>query len=232
MLEKVCPVCSAPFLTFPSQNSTYCSRKCAGKSRQNIRRPLRPLSERFWEKVDRRGPNECWPWIGKTKFSDGRGKFRTEKFMQTSNYVAFELTYGPLQPGEYACHSCDFPPCCNPAHLFRGSHKKNMEDCRKKNRRIYWDLQKAIALRNQGLTIKEIATIVGTTPSSVRKVFLLRNINTSDLRHGTNKWPVDEAIILFTQGHGFSRIAGRFGVSMPTVRKALNKRGFFFNKTS
>lgn len=33
-------------------------------------RQPRPLAERFWEKVDRRGPDECWPFLGSI---DGRG---------------------------------------------------------------------------------------------------------------------------------------------------------------
>uniref|UniRef100_A0A0S4U1M5 Putative bacteriophage t7-related gene protein n=1 Tax=Ralstonia solanacearum TaxID=305 RepID=A0A0S4U1M5_RALSL len=27
-------------------------------------RQRRPLAEHFWEKIDQRGSDECWPWIG------------------------------------------------------------------------------------------------------------------------------------------------------------------------
>lgn len=26
----------------------------------------RPIEERFWEKVDKRGDDECWIWLGAT----------------------------------------------------------------------------------------------------------------------------------------------------------------------
>jgi 5-methylcytosine-specific restriction endonuclease McrA len=36
VVRKICPVCHKEFLTYPSKNNTYCSRKCDGLSRRNL----------------------------------------------------------------------------------------------------------------------------------------------------------------------------------------------------
>jgi hypothetical protein len=104
-------------------------RKCQDKHR------TRPLAERFWEKVDRRGPNECWPWMASTNHRGygviGAGKGTQHAF---AHRVAWELTNGPIPPGKCVCHRCDNPPCCNPAHGFLGTHSANMADAATKLR--------------------------------------------------------------------------------------------------
>jgi hypothetical protein len=41
----------------------------------------------------------------------------------------------PLRPGEFACHSCDNPPCVRPDHLFAGNNDINMADMILKGRK-------------------------------------------------------------------------------------------------
>lgn len=63
-IQLTCAVCLDTFLVIPSrvEISKTCSRKCAGV--RHAARITRPLLDRFWEKVDRLGPDECWPWTG------------------------------------------------------------------------------------------------------------------------------------------------------------------------
>lgn len=83
------------------------------------------------------GPDACWPWTGH-RIATGYGQVRVRGKATTASRVALELSEGrPLEADEQACHRCDNPPCCNPAHLFRGSHVENMQDKEKKGRHGY-----------------------------------------------------------------------------------------------
>lgn len=95
----------------------------------------RPVDVRFWEMVDKRGPEECWPWLGATR--RGYGKFTHRDAQRMAHRVAWELANGGIPPKELdVCHRCDNPPCCNPAHLFLGTESDNLRDCVAKGRNV------------------------------------------------------------------------------------------------
>lgn len=86
----------------------------------------------FWARVDKNGPeiipdSPCWPWTG-SRNPAGYGQLSWQGIHSLAPRVAYELTYGPLPPGEMARHECDNPPCVNPAHLIPGTHHDNMRD--------------------------------------------------------------------------------------------------------
>ena len=97
----------------------------------NQSKPLPPISAkditRFWSKVDKRGPDECWPWKA-SRLPRGYGQFGVGKKVPHSHRVAYFLHYNndpyPLQ----VLHTCDNPPCCNPKHLFLGTAFDNVTD--------------------------------------------------------------------------------------------------------
>jgi hypothetical protein len=81
-------------------------------------------ADEFWALVDKRGPDECWPWMGPINI-DGYGAGMN----MTAHRKAFSLHHGREIPkGAWICHHCDNPPCCNPAHLYEGDRRTNMRD--------------------------------------------------------------------------------------------------------
>lgn len=113
-------------------------------------RPIPPLSDtdvaHFWSKVDKRGPDECWPWMGcRVKHGqvhpDGYGTF----FMRVlgkqvyfrANRIVYSIHHGEDLGDLLAMHTCDWPPCCNPAHILKGTNQDNAADREAKGRGVY-----------------------------------------------------------------------------------------------
>lgn len=97
-----------------------------------------PLAARFWKKVAKAGPDECWLWTG-----GGRGgKYgliqEEGKGGKTIGVhrLSWEIANGQSIPvGMYVMHSCDTPLCVNPAHLFLGTPADNVNDMIAKGRK-------------------------------------------------------------------------------------------------
>lgn len=103
----------------------------------------KPLVDRFWEKVDKGGPDECWLWTG-AKQNMGYGNIRIggrQGRAVLAHRVAWELTHGPIPhedlEGNRVCvlHKCDTPACCNVLHLRLGTQSENMTEMNARGRR-------------------------------------------------------------------------------------------------
>jgi hypothetical protein len=109
----------------------------------------------FWAKVDKSGgPQACWNWIASKK-PRGYGQFHYQGKMHRAHRLAWSLTHS--DPGKLSvCHTCDNIICCNPAHLYAGTHKQNMMDkC----------LRGRVSTKLTRDDVREIKRLIGTMPN-------------------------------------------------------------------
>lgn len=77
----------------------------------------------------------CKEWIA-ARDEAGYGRFCDEHGqMQLAHRWIFQREHKVTLPAHIdVCHSCDYPPCVNLAHLFDGTRLDNMQDCVAKGR--------------------------------------------------------------------------------------------------
>jgi hypothetical protein len=131
----------------------------------------------FWKKIDKRGPDECWPWIG-AKQRAGYGHFRdSNKKTITASRFAWELVNGPIPEGMHALHNCDNRACCNPAHIRAGTQRENMFDMQVRRRNPVSQLTaeqvreiRAVLKTRRFGAQKELATKFGVSNNVISKL--------------------------------------------------------------
>jgi hypothetical protein len=134
-IPRVCEMCGREYLIprrFLSRTK-YCSKSCLGRSTARTADVTPKDVERFWSKVDRSTPTDCWLWTGGT-CGNGYGNILWRKRKEIATRVSWEIAHGQ-PPGElFVLHTCDTPRCVNPAHLFLGTNRENALDAVAKGR--------------------------------------------------------------------------------------------------
>lgn len=92
-------------------------------------------SQRFWQKVAIRGPDDCWLWRA-AKGKDGTGRFtishgNDQRFWRAHRFAYFDKVADAPQ-GAMVIHTCGVDLCCNPRHLKHGDAKTRMAEVRKR----------------------------------------------------------------------------------------------------
>lgn len=98
------------------------------------REAIQDIRSRLYSQVKIGEPEECWPFQGSVN-EEGYGycTYRAAG-INTAHRLAAWLA-GMEVKGMYVLHTCDNPPCCNPAHLKVGTHIDNERDKDSKGRR-------------------------------------------------------------------------------------------------
>lgn len=95
----------------------------------------------FWARVKKGAPSACWPWQGATN-QYGYGMVYIPG-IQRPSIVATRIAYwaarGEMPDDRFVCHMCDNRQCCNPAHLWLGTHQQNLRDMHAKGRGGPWN---------------------------------------------------------------------------------------------
>ena len=177
---------------------------------------------RFWAKVDRRGPDDCWVWKGAVHVGKGYGAFYVSDNQRQhgSHIISWELTHGPVPAGLCVCHSCDvrypvgditYRRCCNPAHLWLGTNAQNSADMVAKGRQATGERLR-LERRARG----------DRNGSRVHPEKLCRGEEHKNAKLTESTVPR----IFEMAGNGFSKsaIAREFGVSRKLVRLVLQRR--------
>jgi hypothetical protein len=179
-----CAICGSEFRqkTWAAERgmSRFCSKSCSNKDRR------RPIDERFWSLVERRGPDECWLWTAATDrygygvISESLGS-RSQRTQLSTHRLSYELANGPVPDGAYVLHRCDTRACVNPSHLWLGTNVDNMADMAAKGRAMHGPSHvhaklNAPAVRQiradyaLGCTLASLARRYSVTAQSIRAV--------------------------------------------------------------
>ena len=89
--------------------------------------------DRFEDKYEDVTESGCWIWIAYS-LPNGYGRFGLNGKTELAHRASYMLHKGDIPEGFHVCHTCDTPSCVNPDHLFLGTPKDNMQDCKKKGR--------------------------------------------------------------------------------------------------
>lgn len=148
--RKKCKVCPTELIRVDGESSRKWAyrRLCESCERENLKsRILRAI------KVNENG---CWIWQ-QSAGTTGYGQISVHDVNHRVHQLSYRLWKGDYSSELDICHKCDTPLCCNPDHLFSGTAKDNMADCKSKGRNEKPPVHSGESHHNANLTDEKIA---------------------------------------------------------------------------
>jgi hypothetical protein len=141
--------------------------------------------DRFWSKVEKGSPTQCWLWTGGKQHS-GHGRFRVDKDRPSvaAHSFSLELASGSKPDDLYCLHRCDNPPCVNPAHLYWGTPKQNMDDMWARGRNFRGEDRAHSKLTAEQVVAMRQANAAGWTCTDLSKEYGVCVKTVSDIVRG------------------------------------------------
>lgn len=149
-------------------------------------RPKEDIRERFWRYVKKNKGGGCWIWTG-SRIRRGYGQFMVGRKNMKAHRVSFMIIHGNPNPQNLlVLHKCDNPPCVNPAHLFLGTAKQNVEDMFSKGRQHDRKGEKNGQSKLSSEEVLKICRLLkgGTSQSRVAALFGLNQTTVGDISRG------------------------------------------------
>lgn len=124
--------------------------------------------------------SDCIEWTG-YRCPKGYGQVKYEGKMEKAHRVAWAKANGkPIPRGRVVRHTCDNPPCVNPAHLKVGTQQDNVDDMISRGRqpsrvgvnngRGKLTEAQVLAIRESPGTQRAIAKVFGISKSQVHNI--------------------------------------------------------------
>lgn len=119
----------------------------------------------------------CWLWM-KGRASDGYGYIHVDGKRVQAHRLMYERVNGPIPDGLLVRHTCDNPPCVNPAHLLLGTYKDNAQDAVQRDRnskgsrngRANFTEEQVLAIRADARSLDVIAAEYGVSKFAIHAV--------------------------------------------------------------
>ena len=153
--------------------------------------------------VKKTNSEDCWEWKG-AKSTHGYPVLsmgKKLKVFRVSRLLLNDIVSMPIDKTN-VLHTCDNPECTNPNHLFWGSQKENMQDCKSKKRNykpliMTRDITPRCLIKNSDLkdiselskikNCKEISIIYGVNEETVRRFLKTNGLKAIDKRLSKNR---------------------------------------------